>query len=111
MRSIRNRSMHNISVSIVYATAEKQWLFETTVARGTSAAELFEIANFRRDITALANLSVDSLSLGVYAQKIDPDYLLEQGDRVEIYRSLKADPKEVRRQLAVLGKTIGKTKS
>ena len=102
--------MHNISVSIVYATAEKQWLFEATVVRGTSAAELFEMANFRRDISDLAELDLSSVSLGVYAQKVDSDYLLEQGDRVEVYRSLKADPKEVRRQLAVLGKTIGKTK-
>ena len=45
----------------------------------------------------------------MYADKIEPDYLLEQGDRVEIYRPLLADPKEVRRQLALVGKTMGKS--
>ena len=102
--------MHKISVSIVYAVTEKQWLFETIVARGTSAAELFEMADFRQEIDQLADADLTSLSLGVFAQKIDPDYLLQDGDRVEVYRPLKADPKEVRRQLALMGKTIGKNK-
>jgi len=38
--------MHNINVSIVYATKEKQWIFETVVARGTSAQELIEMSGF-----------------------------------------------------------------
>lgn len=111
MRSIRNSFMHKINVSIVYATVEQQWVYETSVARGTSAAELFELADFRQEIDLLADADPTSISMGVFAQKIEADYLLEDGDRVEIYRPLKADPKEVRRQLALLGKTIGKNKN
>ncbi len=103
--------MHQINVSLVYATPEKQWLYETKVTRGTSALELVKQSNFIDDIDALKSASLSSLALGVFALKIDGDYLLEAGDRVEIYRPLKADPKEVRRQLALLGKTIGKNKS
>lgn len=100
-------TMHQISVSVVYATPAKQWLFETTVARGTSAQELIELAGFMADIGELAGQLITELSIGIYAQKVDLDYLLEEGDRVEIYRPLTADPKEVRRQLALLGKTMG----
>jgi len=48
------------------------------------------------------------LSIGVFSQKVAHDYLLEEGDRLEIYRPLTADPKEVRRQLALIGKTMKK---
>jgi len=60
------------------------------------------------EIPALEAQSISELTIGVYADKIELDYLLEEGDRVEIYRPLTADPKEVRRQLALLGKTMGK---
>ncbi|NNC98844.1 MAG: RnfH family protein [Gammaproteobacteria bacterium] len=99
--------MRNISVSVVYATANRQWLKEFRMARGSSAAELIDKSGFMTDIDALQNVEVERLKLGVFAQKVALDYLLEDGDRLEIYRPLAADPKEVRRQLALLGKSIG----
>jgi len=99
--------MHNINVSIVYATKQKQWIFEAVVARGTSAQELIEMSDFFEQVPELDSVNIDSLTIGVYADKVAMDYLLEEGDRVEIYRSLTADPKEVRRQLALMGKTMG----
>jgi len=103
--------MHQINVSAVYATPLKQWRYEARVARGTSARELLEESGFLLEIDGLKELDSSALVLGVFAQKIDADYLLEEGDRVEVYRPLKADPKEVRRKLALLGKSIGKNKS
>lgn len=100
--------LHQVTVSIVYASKHRQWVHETTVARGTSAQELLEMAGFLNEIPELRQVKADDLVLGVYAQKVPADYLLEEGDRVEIYRPLTADPKEVRRQLALLGKTMGK---
>jgi len=100
--------MHQINVSLVYATPQKQWLFEGRVARGTNALELIELSAFITQIDALKNIAIDDLKIGIYAQKVDHDYLLEEGDRLEIYRPLTADPKEVRRQLALIGQTIGK---
>lgn len=97
--------MHEINVSIVYATPHKQWLHETRVARGTNAMDLVELSGV---LAVFPELDKPNLNLGVYAQKVEHDYLLEEGDRVEIYRPLTADPKEVRRQLALLGKTMGK---
>ena len=40
------------------------------------------------------------MSLGVYGQLVDDNYLLQQGDRLEIYRPLLQDPMERRRQIA-----------
>ena len=102
--------MHNINVSVVYATKEKQWVYESVVSRGTSAQELIEMSGFPTQINDLNGVDIESLTIGVYADKVSMDYLLEEGDRVEIYRPLTADPKEVRRQLALIGKTMGKNK-
>lgn len=100
--------MHRISVSIVFAQRERQWLKEFEVARGTSVAELIEKSSFMNEVEPLRGKTLNDLQVGIFAQKVALDTLLEEGDRVEIYRSLTADPKEVRRQLALLGKTIGK---
>jgi len=99
--------MHQINVSLIYATADKQWLYEVVVTRGTSASELIESSGFLSEIQALLGLQVEALDIGVFSQKVAHDYLLEEGDRLEIYRPLTADPKEVRRQLALIGKTMG----
>ena len=99
--------IHTIDVSIVYATQSQQWIVEKRVTRGTSAFELLQSSGFLDQIPELSELESQRLQLGVYAEKVAHDYLLVQGDRVEVYRPLTADPKEVRRQLAVLGKTMG----
>lgn len=43
---------------------------------------------------------VDSSHVGVFGQRCHPDRVLQDGDRIELYRPLTADPKEVRRKLA-----------
>lgn len=99
--------MHEVNVSLVYAIAEKQWIHEARVARGTTAEELIEASGFIDTIETLRNQQLSNLILGVFSQKVAHDYLLQEGDRLEIYRPLTADPKEVRRQLALMGKTMG----
>jgi len=99
--------MHTINVSVVFATPLKQWIYEAEVDRGTSAQELIRESNFLCSIDSLKSVELNTLEIGVFAQKVELDYLLTADDRVEIYRPLKADPKEVRRKLAKIGKTMG----
>ena len=96
----------SISVSLVYAERDQQWLFEAEVPRGTNASELIKQSNFLQQIESLQRRDIESLELAVYAQAIRADHLLEEGDRVEILRPLTADPKTVRREMAKLGKTM-----
>lgn len=42
-------------------------------------------------------LASQVLVLGIYGRRVDGQHLLRAGDRVEIYRPLKADPREARR--------------
>ena len=101
-------TLHIINVSLVYAEKQQQWFKEVTVPRGTTAGELIEQTQILAQVPGLTPQSLGELVLGVYAEKVSLDYMLEEGDRLEIYRPLTADPKEVRRQLALLGKTMGK---
>ena len=101
--------MHKISVSVVYATKQIQWLEERVVPRGTSAEELLTLTDMWLEVDGLKQVELAELKFGVYSAPVEHDYLMQEGDRLEIYRPLTADPKEVRRQLALLGKTIGKT--
>ena len=40
-------------------------------------------------------------AVGIFSRKVPLDHVLRDGDRIEIYRPLTADPKEMRRQRAL----------
>jgi sulfur carrier protein len=42
--------------------------------------------------------AMSSAAVGVWGRQVAPDYQLAQGDRVEVYRPLKVDPKVARRE-------------
>jgi len=44
---------------------------------------------------------LDAAKVGIFGQKATMEQALRDGDRVEIYRALLIDPKEVRRQRAL----------
>ena len=58
--------------------------------------------------TAVATeIDRDSLVLGLYGVRVDPEHALESGDRVEICRPLKTDPRDLRRALVAGGRVMG----
>lgn len=88
-----------ISVEVVYALADKQKVVRLQVPAGTTvrrAAELAAMAQY------FPGLDVQACALGIFGKVVSkPDErVLEAGERVEIYRPLIADPKEVRKQRA-----------
>jgi len=100
-------SLHSIEVSVVYALPEQVWQKTLIMPRGSTAEDLFTATHLFKEFPELNDQFLKGdLTYGVYSQKIDENYLLEAGDRVEIYRSLTADPKDVRRELAKEGKTM-----
>ncbi|MBP9955554.1 RnfH family protein [Geopseudomonas guangdongensis] len=88
-----------IAVEVVYALADKQKLLRLSVPRGTSmreAAERSGIAGF------FPELDLATAPMGIFGKAVarPEERLLEDGERVEIYRPLIADPKEARKQRA-----------
>ncbi len=88
-----------IAVEVVYALADRQRLLRLTVPEGTSVRD----AALRSGMDSFfPGLDLATAPLGVFGKAVPrPDErLLEDGERVEIYRPLIADPKEVRKQRA-----------
>jgi putative ubiquitin-RnfH superfamily antitoxin RatB of RatAB toxin-antitoxin module len=87
-------------IEIAYATPDLQKIIECEVDSGVSPRDVVRQSNIRQ---YFAEIDPETCDLGVFGKSIADDYVLADGDRVEIYRALIADPKEVRRQRAAKG--------
>jgi putative ubiquitin-RnfH superfamily antitoxin RatB of RatAB toxin-antitoxin module len=86
-----------IWVEVAYALPERQKLLRLEVPAGATVAEAIEISGIRNDFEGL---EIDPAAVGIFSRKVPMDRMLREGDRVEIYRPLIADPKEARRRRA-----------
>lgn len=84
-------------VKVVYALRDRQLLLEVTLARGATARQAVERSGI---LQRCPEIDLARSTLGVFGRIASPDVRLRDGDRVEIYRPLIADPKEVRRDRA-----------
>ena len=101
--------MDLITVEVAYATPEKQHVIQLKVATDTSIAEVIAQSGIENEFPALAiMLQTENLpQVGVFGKKIDPHtYLLQNGDRVEIYRPLAKTPNQKRLERAKIHATI-----
>lgn len=89
--------MPDIAVEVVYALPEKQYLYTVNVEEGATVEDAIKasgILELRRDINLASN------KVGVFSRPVKLGDEVHSGDRIEIYRPLLADPKELRRQRA-----------
>jgi len=91
--------MTAVRVEVVYATPDRQELVSLELKAGSTVADAIERSGLAE---SFAGFEVDSPVVGIFSRKVELDRVLCDGDRVEIYRPLLADPKEVRRQRALL---------
>ncbi len=81
-------------VEVVYATAEKQWLKELEVPMGATALDAIERSGIVDDVPGL---EIVHERIGVFGKKVESDYRLAEGDRVEIYRPLNMSAAQARK--------------
>ncbi len=88
-----------IRVEVTYALADRQELLRLVFPRGTNAREAVLHSGMDQ---RFPGLDLASCPLGIFGKALPKpeDRVLEDGDRVEIYRPLIADPKEVRKRRA-----------
>ncbi len=89
-----------IIIEVAYATPEFQKIIELEVEQGTS---VFDAAGQSEIRLYFPDIDFEHVNLGVFGKIVPPEYELIDGDRIEIYRALIADPKEIRRQRAAKG--------
>ena len=85
-----------IEVEVVYAAVDRQVLLSVTVPAGATVRAALLASGVDREFP---ELDLAECPVGIFGKVVaDPDTRqLQAGDRIEIYRPLLADPKEVRR--------------
>ncbi|MEM0953900.1 MAG: RnfH family protein [Pseudomonadota bacterium] len=86
-----------VAVEVAYALPEKQQIVGLTVSDGTTAREAVLQSGLERQFPGL---DLANAKLGIFGKAIKDSQVLKTGDRVEVYRPLIADPKEVRKRRA-----------
>ncbi len=94
-----------LHLEVVYALPLKQELVAVKLPVGATVRQAIEASGL---LHKYPEIDLAKNKLGVFAKLSKPDAILRDQDRVEIYRPLIADPKEVRKQRAAEGKVMKK---
>ena len=93
-----------MKIEVIYALPERQELVTLDLPENSTAQQAVEASGL---LQKYPDIELGGRNkLGVYAKLVKADTVLRDRDRVEIYRPLIADPKEVRRQKAAEGKVM-----
>ncbi len=90
-------------VEVVYALKDKQTLLAFEVVEGTTLKQAIELSGIM-DTYLQIDLSKDKV--GIFGRVAKLDTILRSKDRVEIYRPLLADPKQMRKERAAQSKKM-----
>lgn len=91
-------------IEVIYALPERQELVTLELPEGSTVLQAVEASGLLQKYPDIEPGGRNKL--GVFAKLVKADTVLRERDRVEIYRPLIADPKEVRRQKAAEGKVM-----
>ena len=95
----------SIVVDVVYALPTTQELVQLTLAQGSTVQQAIAASGL---LQKYPEIDLSKNKLGIYGKLTKADIALHDHDRVEIYRALIADPKEVRKKRALEGKVMKK---
>jgi putative ubiquitin-RnfH superfamily antitoxin RatB of RatAB toxin-antitoxin module len=89
--------LDQLEVEVVYAHADRQIAIRLRVPQGTTVATVIECSGVAREVP---DGDLTRAPVGIFGRVVSPDTQVRDGDRVEIYRPLVADPKQARRERA-----------
>ena len=82
-----------IKIEVAYALEEVQYLFPESVEEGTTVIEALKGSKLLKEVPGLV---IDKV--GIFGKLVTHETVLREGDRIEVYRPLKVDPRDRRRQ-------------
>lgn len=94
-----------VNIEVVYALPEKQVLLSLKVASGSSIEQALQQSGVLR---RFPELDLAMMKVGIYSRIVPLTTALVGGERIEIYRPLTADPREMRRKRAEKAKDEGR---
>lgn len=89
-----------IVVEVAYALPEKQYLQRVTLEEGATIEQAIAASGL---LTLRTDIDLSRNKVGIYSRPAKLQDRVRDGDRIEIYRPLTADPKALRRQRAEKG--------
>ena len=84
--------MSELSIEVVYALPGRQVLRRLTLPEGSTVADAIRASGLTGEFPG-----IDPARVGIHGKPVSLGTTLRDRDRVELYRPLQADPKEVRR--------------
>lgn len=97
--------MSQIHIEVVYAKPGQAKRVVLTLEAGATVQQAIEQSGL---LDEFPEIDLNRNKVGVWNKLAKLDQVLRDRDRVEIYRPLIADPKEVRKQRAAQGKVMKK---
>lgn len=94
---LMQQNVKMIEVEVVYALPDQQSLLSVMVEDNSTALEAVQQSGI---INEYPEIDLETIKMGIFSKSCATDYKLKAGDRVEIYRPLLADPKEIRKRRA-----------
>jgi uncharacterized protein len=95
----------SIRIEVAYARPERQDVIRLTLPAGSTISQAIEASGL---LQRYPDIDLAKTKVGIFGKLSRMDTALRERDRVEIYRPLIADPKEVRKQRAAEGKAMKK---
>jgi putative ubiquitin-RnfH superfamily antitoxin RatB of RatAB toxin-antitoxin module len=90
--------MRPLQIEIAYVKGPQRVIVKTLrLSPGSRVADALALAALDADFTGV---DLANSALGIFGRPIRTDHALQEGDRIEIYRPLAADPKVARRARA-----------
>ncbi|MCG6234464.1 RnfH family protein [Vibrio furnissii] len=94
-----------IHVEVVYALPQEQRVLTLVVNKAMTVEEIIETSGI---LQMYQEIDLSKNKVGVFSRNVKLDATVRDRDRIEIYRPLLADPKEIRRKRAEQAKAAGK---
>ena len=94
-----------ITVEVTFALPDRQVLLSIDIPHGATLRDAIHHSGI---LERFPEINLEENRVGVFGRLRELDDMLRPGDRVEIYRKLIADPKEIRKRRAAEGKTMRK---
>lgn len=94
-----------IKIEVAFAKPDKQSLLEVVIEQGTTVEQAIKSSGM---LKRFPEIDLNTLKVGIWNRTCKLTDQPKEGDRIEIYRPLIADPKEVRRRRAEKAKEEGR---
>ena len=85
----------NIRIEVAYATAKEQVIIPVEIPDSSTVEQAIEKSNV---LKRFPEIDLTKNGIGIFSKATTLNAILQAGDRIEIYRPLLGDPKEIRKR-------------